>query len=343
MAVTIPRTFGNIIDICENRAKQQGTVQTSVRDFFTSAINESYMTIATERNWTWRKFERSEVIEPAISTGTCTVTLDSREVVFVGLTVTENLQDRTFKSATRPELYRIIGVDIGANSIILDTRYVGPTAAGASYKIYRYEFPVPPDCDGVNQIYIDNYNYYDFSNGGQLDYSSVVEFNRILSTSTEWIGDPSLWTVDGQISYESIPPLDVEVLDYDFLGGNTTDVGEKLRIYPIEPLQRTIFHIDYSLKVEPLTETDQVPLMPIDNRWILVHDALYEWYQRNGQQQSADREQRKARDLLKEMRAEQKKSESKPRMVVNGYRYRRLRDCDRRKQLHWISRIHETG
>ena len=48
---------------------------------------------------------------------------------------------------------------------------------------------------------------------------NVLEFNRLLSVSNSLIGVPYCYTRDGKINAESMPPLDIMVLDYDLVGG----------------------------------------------------------------------------------------------------------------------------
>lgn len=90
-------------------------------------------------------------------------------------------------------------------------------------------------------------------------------------------------------------PLDVMILDYDFLGGTDFARSKKLRLFPIWPDRDRLIHINYSISVAPMSDEGEVPIMPVDDRWVLIHYALYEWWKMNGNQQIAVAEKRRLR------------------------------------------------
>jgi len=331
-------TFGDVISIVENRARIAGTVQDADKNFIKGAINEFYIKICTERNWTWRKFDRDFIFGLAITTGTASVTFGSREVVFTGLTLDATHRGRSFQVTGTSELYRIIGINTANNSALLSSSYAGTTNALATYKMYQYEFPLPPDCDTITQVYIDN-SYSAFGgSAGELEEMNVLEFNRILSTNPNWRGTPAYYNRDGMINTETLPPLDVQVLDYDFLGGEADEDVSRLRIFPIEPDTTRLIHLNYSIQVEPLMELDQKPIMPVDDRWILIHHALGVWHASNNSGTLADREFAIATKMLKEMRAEHHKTDIKPKVIIRKDRYQREHFRNRDDEIFRISR-----
>lgn len=350
MANEFPTNLGNIVAIIENRAKIAGEVQDADREFIVQAINEYHSNICTERPWRWRKFDRAFVASPALSTGSASVVNGSREVGILGLTITDPqvLKGRTFKIQAERELYRIIGV-ISAPpliTLILEAPYVNTTKT-QSYKIYEYEFALPPDCDTVNQVYIDSPFGITYGTGtGELDNINVLEFNRLISINASWIADPFCYTEDGNYLYDasgSVPPLDVMVLDYDFLSGDTMATTNRIRIYPLESTRQILVHLNYTKMVEVLSSDEQIPLIPFDDRWVLVHYGLYEWFKHNGSSAQADRELKAAEKKLKEMRDEYIKTDTQPQIIFDARRYRRVHGPSMRRYLHLISRQAETG
>lgn len=336
-----PDSFGDIISIVENRARIKGAVQDRDRNFIKGAINEWNNTISTERNWYWRKFDRDFVFSTALTTGTVAVTLNSRSAVFTGLTVDATYVGKTLRVDGTSELYRIIGVTVSSNTVYLSTNYVGATNATATFKLFQYEFPLPPDCDTLLQVYYDSPDRSYVNGSPDLDFINNLEFNRLLSTSGDYSGAPTHYTKDGKISAESIPPLDIMVLDYDFLGGDEYAKVDKIRLFPIEPDQKRLIHINYTVQVETLSQDADKPLMPIDNRWILVHFALGEWWKSNGALNLADREFGQAKKMLNEMRSEHHKTDSKPKFIVPKNRFRRRNYFSDREYLFRISRALE--
>lgn len=330
--------FGDIISVCVNRAKIAGDVQVEDEDFIKGAINETYVTICTERNWRWRKFDRAFVFSEPQSNGTVSVTNASRVISFSAITENNQILMRTLRVDGDDEMYRIVGFDAALGQGYLDAAYVGTTAAAATFNLYEYEFALPPDCDTVVQVYIDGA----LDNEGQLDELSVLEFNRLLSRTPLEGGVPRYWCRDGDIYINpSLEALDVQVLDYDFLGGDDLDRVERIRLWPIEPDANRIIHLNYGLQVVPMEADADRPIIPVDNRWILVHGALYEWWKTQGNLALADRELKDKERMLKEMRAEFHKGDAKPKMIYDARRNLRHHSIDTNDDLFVISRARE--
>lgn len=333
------KTFGDIISVISNRANIAGDVQENDLALIKGAVNEHYLNICTERNWSWRKFDRSFEFYPPETTGTVSVAQGSREVTFAGVTMDETWLGRTIQVDGTLTLYRIIGIDIPTDKAYLEANYIDSTNATATFKLYQYEFALPPDCDTICQVTIDG----NLNNDKQLDEINNSEFNRLLSSSSLICGTPSFYTKDGQAYFNPTGrPLDVMILDYDFLGGNDQDKVEKLRIFPIWPDVARVIHLSYAKMVEDLIEDSQEPIIPFDDRSVLVHLGLHEWWKTHGNLSLAGMELRQAEKKLKEMRDEFHKTDTKPKMIVEASRYRRSHVYDRNIDLFRISRLNET-
>jgi len=339
---TVPKTFLNMVEICEARGRIFGTVKPTDRDLIKGYIQEYWMRIATERNWPWRSFDRSFNIQPAITTGTVAVTQGSKIITFTGLTVSMTHLGRSIRIDGTDEIYRIIGVNVATSQMYLESAYADDDNATATYRLYAYEFPLPPDCDAINNIYIYNEFGRNISEG-ELTELSLPEFNRMIATNSTVIGSPSAFCRDGRTYVNShLPPLDEMILDYDFLGGDTKDQTEKLRIYPIEPDKIRPIHLNYSKQVSPLLADDDEPLMPVDDRWVLIHFALYEWFSDKGQTTESAKQLKDGKLILREMRSEHRKGQTKPKFVNSAARYRRYNNLETdRDRLFRISRALE--
>lgn len=337
MAATYPKTFGDIIEICENRGRILGSVKQSDKDLMKGYIQEYNMRISTERNWTWRSFDRAFKISTAITTGTVAVTNDSRIITFAGLTLSSAYIGKSIKIDGTDEIYRIIGVNVATNQAYLESVYADDDNAAATFRLYSYEFALPPDCDTINNIYIHNEFGLNISDA-QLTELSLPEFNRLISSNSTTIAPPSAYCRDGKTYANlNLPPLDEMILDYDFLGGDAKDKVEKLRIYPIEPDKDRIIHLNYSIQVPQLIGLTDEPMIPLDDRWVLVHFALYEWFSDKGQKTEADKQLRDGKMILREMRNEHRKGQTKPKMIVGSVRYQRFHnfsdDTDRQFRM----------
>lgn len=340
MAVPIKfETFGNLTDIVVSRAKIAGTAQPEDREFIQGAINEYYVNICTERPWTWRKFDRSFPFRKALKDGTVNVTQNSRIVTFTDITIDNSILFRTLQViSSTVDLYRIVGFNVTLQEAYLDSVYVGSTNAAANYRLYGYEFPLPPDCDTINQIYIDGA----LTDSGQLDELNVLEFNRYLSKVPPLADVPRYYTRDGNIFFNPAAALlDEFLLNYDFLGGTTFDQVARLRLLPTEPDIDRIIHLNYTIMVNPMVGDGEKPLIPIDDRSVLIHGALYEWWKMQGNMGLADRELRDYSRKLKEMRDEHHKTDTTPKLISQGSRYKRYHIVNMREDMFQLARNNE--
>lgn len=336
-------TFGDMISIVENRAKIAGTVQDRVRNQIKGLLNEHYVNIGTERNWYWRKFDRSFVFDRAITTGTAAVTSGSREIVYTGRTVDQKDRGKTVKIVGKMEMYRIIGVNTSSNSHYIDCPYVGDTETGKSYKLYQYEFPLPPDCDTITQLYFDS-AYEGLYGKPDMTELDVMQFNRLMSMYPDTATVPFGYCRESKIPINTLPPLDSMILNYDFLlGDEDTATVDKLRLFPLEPDQKRVIHINYSKHINEMNKDDEEPLIPVDNRWVLVNLTLSDFFALNGQNSTSDRYLRKANDILNRMRSEYIKTDVKPRFIYDPNRNKRSHDYGYSDYLFIISRANENG
>lgn len=324
MADTTPiklRQFSDIYLLTENRCNI-ATPQDRERNLIKGAINEAYQLIATERPWRWKSFDRDIVFKRAVTTGTAEVENDSREVIITGLTIDQSFKSRSIKFDSNSEIYRIIGVNTSTNRLYLSAAFVGSDDTDATYKIYQYEFLLPPDCDTVNGLYIDSPRMTYGESFPDLTPMNNEDFNRQISMNGTLAARPSFYTRDGQTTNNATIPLGEMIPRYDFLGGYEL-TGEKLRLYPLEPDQDRIIHLNYSLEVPPLMADEDKPLMSPSDRWALVHYARYIYLSKNGSITAAREAYSLYEDILNRMRAEHHKTDRRMKFVNPMHRYQR--------------------
>lgn len=314
-------TFSDLLNICINRANIAGTAQPKDLQFLKDAANQYYMDICCERNWNWRKFDRSFNFSPPISIGTVSVENGSRVATFSDIELNSSYLNRTLNVTGSPELYRIIGVDTADGAAYLDCVFVGEDNSAANFNLFQYEFALPPDCDTLSQVYVDN----SLVTGGEVDYTNVLEFNRKLALWPMLAGPPNIYTRDGSIPFNATAvPLDVQILNYDFLGGDDFQTTSKIRLFPIWPDKEYVIHLNYSMLVQPLSD-NEVPIIPFDDRSVLINFTLSEWWAKQGNLNMSRILEGKAKEKLKQMRAEYIKTDVQPKFVVSGNQFRRRR------------------
>ena len=335
-------TFSDMVSLVERRGRIVGDVKPMDRDLIKGYINEYYMQICNLRKWQWRNFDRSFVMRPSYNSEdvtptppTASVIQYNRIVTLTGLTIDKSYMTRSIRFNNDPEMYRIIGVKVSTNQIYLETDYANDTNATSSFRIYQYEFALPPDCDAPNQLYIMRDSY---TPEGELEFKNLLEFNRMISSYSSMTTKPAYYTIDGR-TYANLflRPLDQMLLDWDFLGGEDTDKVERLRMYPIDVDSPWVIHMSYSIAAKEMENDDDEPLLPRDYRWILVHYALYEIFKNNGQQITAAKEKKDAEDILNIMANDFRKTQTKPHFMVDARGSHREHIYGRGKRLLNIS------
>lgn len=318
-------TRGDIISQLKNRANITDTTVSEIShedvQLLQQLLNEHYIAIATERDWHFRTFDRAFKMPPADSTGTATVTENSREVTLSGRAVTAADRGKSIKFTNVDNLYRIIGVNAAASKIYLEARYTGSSSTTQTYSIYQYEFALPPDCDDVLQAFV----YNSSTESPELEIIDNLEFNRILSTSAQVGGEPFCCTRSSYIEANSgLEVLDEMILDYDFLGGKDQDKSSRLRIFPIAPSAARIININYSIQVNPLTSDTDRLVFPVDDNWVLMNFVLSDFFLlRHNDVTRSTRLRSLADKRLKEMRRENRLTDTKPRFIPDTRSYRR--------------------
>lgn len=107
-------------------------------------VNEAVQDVATVFPWSWLEKEWQVTTIASYSTGTVTVTNNSTAVTGSGTTWISNHVGGHIRVADGDHYYRISAVG-SATTITLDTAYVGTTASGATYEIYKDEYDLGTD------------------------------------------------------------------------------------------------------------------------------------------------------------------------------------------------------
>ena len=132
----------------------------------------------------------------------------SRSATFSTLTLDRTYIGRSFQVSGEQTLYRIIGINSAGTIAYLSANYTGTTNATAAYKIFKYEFHLPPDCDTISQVYLDEDFGGTYTDKCDLDNLTSAQFNRLLASNVGYKARPIAFCRDGKISANNLPPLD---------------------------------------------------------------------------------------------------------------------------------------
>lgn len=136
--------LGKLNDALILRFKGKDKNDPNVRGIATFYNNLSYKEVYRSTDWFFRQKTGQLTIIPNYITGTCSITRYdgtnealARTVTFVGSTLTSSMQGRYFQPLGSDGWYKIVSVDVTANTIYLESPIIDDTEAGISFKIWK--------------------------------------------------------------------------------------------------------------------------------------------------------------------------------------------------------------
>ena len=152
-----------------------------------SAAIDAYRHVLDELHWTHLVKHGRILLDEAYSTGTITYTHSSRTLTLATGTWPTWTKYGRIKIGNRMCL--VADWDGSSASVTLD-EFVNPgldVAAGTSYSIRRYDYPLPFDLKGIARIHDENYYWYPHF----VDAEAMLEMERSYDDS----GLPFAWTI----------------------------------------------------------------------------------------------------------------------------------------------------
>ena len=310
------RTFKNIQDAIISRAKLDGN-KTEVRNRVKEHINTYYQHLGFKRAYNWSGDSRTLTLKEKYDTGTITVTNANTTITGASTAWTEF--DHLFckiKIGSDSNPYKIIRV-ASTTSAVIDHPYTGDTEAGVSYSMYRDELGLYPDLQNIRTLRIPG-------SMRPLNPIGPDEMDQYRFVSPFRSGNPQYYTINGLNVYTSKTWADF-LLSTDFWEDDYFDKpkNKNLIIWPGIVASDTIAHIRYTKILPPLNSDDEEPLVPYENRRVLVIGPLVEHYMYARDSQMKHEWEKEYKQLLKEMEADVETIDSELIFQVDRRRHRR--------------------
>jgi hypothetical protein len=215
-------------------------------------INLIYLDeVLPAHRWKWLEGETVIKVPATYAGGTvsvtqnsATATLSSTPDVSVGSFVGYN-----FSPDGDAEVYEIIAHDIGSDTLTLNPSYNGSTNATKSFKIWREKFSLPVDCRETVEV------SHDFHRD-PMEGRGLQEFHKIKRRGQKVEGRP-MWYYTGS-----------------FEGTTEDDRQRQLQVFPSVFTSATNLKIHYVKEVAALEVDGDEPVIPLEDRIILVYGAL---------------------------------------------------------------------
>ena len=168
--------------------------------------------------WPWRWKDTSLQTIPNYTTGTVTVTKDSRTVTVVNGTPTSSMVGRILKLTRDTEMYEIVVVS--GQDFILSQPYIGDSGSGLGYLVWQKYYLLDPDVPYIKHIRIAPYPYgVSPLTRKDLDLSFINGYNA---------GYPEAWAlagIDRSISTYSTGTITVTKDSRTLTGSDTIFIG----------------------------------------------------------------------------------------------------------------------
>ena len=297
MAIQELRTFREIQDAVISRAKLDGN-KTEVRNEVKEKINTYYQYLAFKKAYRWSGETRPLLLREKYDTGTLTATNDSDTITGSSTSWTEfdHLWSH-IKIGSESNPYRIIRV-ASTTSAVLDHPYVGTTGAGKSYTIYRDEIGLYPDLQNIRKIYVPGIQ-------NKIDPIGPEEMDNFRYKSPFRTGVPKYYTINGYSIFTEKTWASFNI-DTDFWEDSYFDKprNKKLILWPGIVSADTIAQVRYTKIPEPMSADDDEPLIPYENRRILVIGPLEEHFITARDQIVKAMWEKESKQLLKEMESD---------------------------------------
>ncbi len=321
------RTFKQIIEAVMRRAKISDsftTIDSLSLESLKEIINSRYDEILFEKKWQWRSTVRSIISEAKYTTGTVSVTNGQRQVTLsAAATVTDNFKNRYFKVDGDSNFYEVIAVSsTTARTLELSVPYNGTTNATASYTIWKNKYGLFPDFVDLYDISIQG--TLNLFGQNPLEEVTPDQMTALLATNPfREETHPRYYTITGLQNYDTGPGMGTNfIMDYDFMSGLDTNV-RPIIFYPAI-FNQTIIDIQYGYRPLPLVLDEDEPLIPPEERGVLVKGALSDWF--GIQRMKDDQKLWEAyyQEHLDKMKTAFDKTESRVSLVVDRRRRRGL-------------------
>jgi hypothetical protein len=265
------RTFKDIQDAIIRRAKLDGNKE-SVRTDVKEKINTAYQHLSFKKAYRWSGETRPLKLRGRYTTGTIAVTNDSDEITGTGTAWSENehLHSKIILGSERRP-YKIIRV-ASATEITVDAPYTGDTESSLSYQIFKDEYGLYPDLMNIRKLLIPG-----SANRRPPLPTGPEELDRHRTNLPFRAGLPEMYTINGYSHYNE-KTWATFLINTDFWETSFDDLPQEknLIVYPGVLTEDIIINMRYTKVVPPMGADSDEPLVPYENRLILVLKPLVE-------------------------------------------------------------------
>lgn len=267
------KTFKDIQDAVIRRAKLADNDE--IRQGLKEKINTLYQHLGFKKSYRWSGESRPLKLRAKYATGTISVTNGSDIVTGSGSSWTESahlFSKMKINNISTP--FKIIRV-ASTTSVTLDSPYLGTSASGLGYTIYKDEYGMYPDLHEIRKLYIPGLNFY-------VDPVSPEEMDSFRYRSPFREAKPTKYTLHGLGVYTEKTwatfNIGTDFWEDDFFA---IPRNQRLIVWPGIQTEDSAAMIRYTKIVPPMAADEDEPLIPYSTRAVLVYGVLKENFLQN--------------------------------------------------------------
>ena len=262
--------------------------------------------------WWWLNGHTTLKVKPYFTGGTATVTPNSTTVTLSSAPSASlgSFARHKFMVEGYDEIYEISAHTAGSATITLSAEYTGNLSSTATFKIWQDRLALPTDCKETTNV------QHDFSRE-PMEGKGLSEFRRIAAVSAKTESRPLYYCVT----------------DYYDSSGSEDEAGRyrELLIFPAIYDKATTLHVDYVKEVTEMTSDGDEPVMPIEDRVVLLYGTLaWAWSAILRNPEEAARNEQLYQRKLARMAGKMQDSMDKPKLVASSSYFNSKRGSMRR-------------
>lgn len=270
------------------------------------AVNMTYLQeVVPATRWHWLYGNGSATHQAYYGTGTVSVTPASTTVtlstaVAASVGASGSFLDYLFSVDSTNEIYKITAHTALATTFTIDRAYNGSLNATANYKVWNEDLGLPTDLRETIDVWHDQ-------QAAPMEPRGLQEFRRTSAENRKAEGRPFYYST------------------YDFRDPSTgsgeteSDRYRLLKVYPSVSSYDTHIRFDYVKEAGALDAAGDEPLMPVEDRIVILYGALSQvWSSIGRNPEEAARNYQLFQSKLAKMMGKIQDSMDKPKIVPDS-------------------------
>lgn len=269
----------------DNNARELERIRRDINDIYRNEVIPYH-------RWTWLTGHTDVEHKPYYGSGTVSVTPDSTTIEF---SVAPSTSKAGFYFATDSfnEVYTIDSHEAGETTATLTTVYTGSLNDEATFKVWTDRVTLPTDLRETTEV------WHDFSRF-PMEGVGLQELRRKIADGGRTTQRPAYYSTT------------------EYYGEDEDDRYRVLRIYPALYENSTTLHIDYVKEADSLELEGDEPIMPLEDRIVLVYGALSRAWRRARNPEEAATAQALFDRKLDRMKGKVEDSQDKPQLIASS-------------------------